>query len=207
MALFKKGKTDPIFGLLQNQSKHLADAAEMLVRVFEAGPAERRNLNIEMHEIEHLADEACHTVLRKVNQSFMLPFDRDDVHALSSHMDDCVDFIDEASDNMVLYKPSIMPEDTASVAAIIRKCAQLTHEEMGRFDTIDEATHDYTVEINGLENQADALYRSMVAELFNSGVDAVEVLKTKLILDALESAVDSFEELANVIESIAIKES
>ncbi len=207
MALFKKAKTDPIFELLQAQSQHLANAADMLTRVFAASPEERRSLNIEMHEIEHLADEACHTVLRKVNQSFMLPFDRDDVHALSSHMDDCVDFIDETSDNLVLYKPAAMPDDVASVASIIRKCAQLTHEEMQRFDKIDEATHDYTVEINGLENQADALYRSMVADLFNSGTDAVEVLKTKLILDSLESAVDAFEELANIIESIAIKES
>lgn len=207
MGLFTRSKTDPVFGLLQNQAKHLADAAEMLAKVLEAAPSERNALNIEMHEIEHLADEACHTVLRKVNQSFMLPFDRDDVHALSSHMDDCVDFIDEASDNLVLFKPEALPEDVTSVAAIIRKCAQLTREEMDRFDKIDEATHDYTVEINGLENQADALYRSMVADLFNSGTDPVEVLKTKLILDSLECAVDSFEELANVIESIAIKES
>ena len=207
MSLFSRAKIDPIFGLLANQSQHLISAADILGRVIKAEPSERAAINIEMHEVEHLADEACHQVYRKVNQSFMLPFDREDVHALSSHLDTCVDFMDEASDNLVLYKPQSLPEDIHSFVAILRKCAELTHEEMGRFHHIDEATHTYTVEINGLENQADTLYRTMTAHLFENATDAVEVLKVKLILDSLESAVDSFETLANVIESIAIKES
>lgn len=207
MPLFKRSKNDPIFGLLTAQSQHLVSAAEMLANVVKAAPAERAELNKKMHEIENLADDACHTVLRKVNQSFMLPFDREDVYALSGQMDDCVDFIDEASEHLVLYKPTSLPEGILAVVDIIQECARLTHEETKRFSKIDDTTHDFCVRINELEDGGDGLYRSMIADLFDNETDAIELVKTKLILDSLESAVDAFEKLANVIESIAIKES
>ena len=207
MSILKRAKNDPIFELLTAQSQHLVSAADMLMRAINAQPDERVTINKEMHEIEHLADDACHTVLRKVNQSFMLPFDREDVYSLSGKMDDCVDFIDEVSEHLVLYKPLSLPDGIASVIEIIQECARLTHEEMERFAHIDEATHVFCVKVNDLEDTADGLYRSMIDHLFDNETDAIELVKKKLILDSLESAVDSFESLANVIESIAIKES
>lgn len=207
MALFKRSKNDPIFGLLTAQSQHSVSAANMLAKVIEADESERVDLCKQMHEIEHLADDACHTVLNKVNQSFMLPFDREDVYSLSTQMDDCVDYIDEVGEHISLYKPTSLPKDISKVVEIIQECARLTHEEVQRFHHIDDATHEFCVQINELENQGDSLYRAMVADLFDNETDAIELIKIKLILDSLESAVDSFEKLSNVIESIAIKES
>ena len=207
MSILKRGKTDPIFGLLTAQSQHLVSAADMLVNVIDADESARADFSKQMHEIEHLADDACHTVLNKVNQSCMLPFDREEVYSLSGQMDDCVDFIDEVSEHISLYKPASLPSDISQVVEIIQECARLTHEEMQRFHRIDDATHEFCVKINELENQGDALYRSMVADLFENETNAIELVKIKLILDSLESAVDAFETLSNVIESIAIKES
>ena len=207
MSILRRAKNDPIFELLTAQSQHLVSAADMLVNVIDADESARVDFCKEMHEIEHLADDACHTVLSKVNQSFMLPFDREDVYGLSGQMDDCVDFIDEVSEHISLYKPASLPQDISQVVDIIQECARLTHEEMQRFHHIDDATHEFCVKINELENQGDALYRSMIADLFENETNAIELVKIKLILDSLESAVDAFEKLSNVIESIAIKES
>ncbi len=207
MALKKKAKKDSLFGLLTAQSQHLITAAEQLVKAFNAEPNLRDDINYEMHEIEHAADDACHTTLNKVNQSFVLPFDREDVYSLAVALDDCVDYMDEASDGLVLYKPKALPEGIDRQMQVLRSCATLTHDLMQRLNVIDDSIKDYWIEINNLENQGDAAYREQIAALFDNGTDALEVLKMKLVLDALEDAIDSFEKLANVIESIVIKES
>ncbi|MBP3222555.1 MAG: DUF47 family protein [Actinomycetaceae bacterium] len=207
MGLFVRRKIDPIFGLLSRQSEQLIVAAKQLEKVIASSAEERAEHNKKMHDIEHEADDACHEVLNVVNRSFMLPFDREDVYRLSGHMDNCVDYIDEASDNLVLYEPAGLPKNIDQLVKIIIECAQLTHQQMNHLSKIDERTHQYCVKINDLENEGDKLYRSMIAGIFSDAEDAVEVLKQKLVIDSLEEAIDAFESLSNVIESIAIKES
>ena len=115
--------------------------------------------------------------------------------------------MDEPGDNIVLYKPVKHPDEYISQVDLHVSCSKLTHEIMGRLAVIDEGTRDYWIEINQLENQGDRLYRKMVSDLFEDGSDALEVMKVKLVLDAVENAIDGFEELSRRIESIAIKES
>ena len=192
---------------MANQSQHLVQAAEILIQLISADPKSRATLNDELHKVEHAADEACHSTLRKVNQSFVLPFDREDLYEVASGIDDCIDYMDEAGDNIVLYKPGKLPEEFLAQVEILRFCAKLTYDIMGRLAVIDEGTRDYWIEINQLENQGDKLYRKMVSVLFEESTDALEVMKVKLVLDAVENAIDAFEELSGRIESIAIKES
>lgn len=207
MALKKFSKSDSLFELLSNQSQHLVQAAEILIQFINADPKSRVALNAELHKVEHGADEACHATLRKVNQSFVLPFDREDLYEVASRIDDCVDYMDEAGDNIVLYKPGKLPDEFIEQIEILQACAKLTHKTMGSLAVINEKTRDYWIEINQLENQGDQLYRRMVSSLFENGSDALEVMKVKLVLDAVENAIDAFEELSARIESIAIKES
>ena len=207
MALKKFAKSDSLFELLANQSQYLVQAADILIQFISADPKSRIALNDELHKVEHAADEACHTTLRKVNQSFVLPFDREDLYEVASGIDDCVDFMDEAGDNIVLYKPGKLPSEFISQVEILQSCAKLTYDIMGRLAVIDEGTRDYWIEINQLENQGDKLYRKMVSTLFEESTDALEVMKVKLVLDAVEDAIDAFEKLSGRIESIAIKES
>lgn len=207
MALKKFSKSDSLFELLASQSQHLVQAADILIQLISADPKSRASLNEELHKVEHAADEACHSTLRKVNQSFVLPFDREDLYEVASGIDDCVDFMDEAGDNIVLYKPGKLPDEFVAQVEILQSCAKLTYDIMGRLAVIDERTRDYWIEINQLENQGDKLYRKMVSVLFEESTDALEVMKVKLVLDAVENAIDAFEELSGRIESIAIKES
>ncbi len=207
MARKKFEKSDSLFGLLRVQSQFLVEAADLLGQVISADPASRIELNNSLHKVEHKADEACHTVLNKINQSFVLPFDREDLYTLSIVMDDCLDLMDEAGDNIVLYKPGSLPKGVQTQVEILRNCARLTHEIMGRLSVIDASTRDYWIEVNQLENQGDQIYRAMVSELFENATDALEVLRIKLVLDVIENAIDAFEHLSGTVESIAIKES
>lgn len=200
-------KSDSLFELLTTQSQYLVEAADLLGKVVGADPQARVDLNDALHKVEHQADEACHTVLNKINQSFVLPFDREDLYNLSVAMDDCIDLMDEAADNLVLYKPGLLPEGVSTQVEILRNCAKLTHNIMGKLSVIDASTRDYWIEINQLENQGDQLYRSMVSRLFENSTDAMEVLRVKLFLDVTENAIDAFEKLSGTVESIAIKES
>ena len=204
---FGKSKNDNLFELLADQSQYLVQAADILTKIISADPLSRAELNDQLHKVEHGADEACHTVLRKVNQSFVLPFDREDLYELASVVDDCVDLMDEAGDNIVLYKPGKLPDGVNTQVAILRNCAALTHETMGQLAVINEKTRDFWIEINQLENQGDQVYRKMVSALFENATDALEVMKVKLVLDVIEDAIDAFEKLSSTIESIAIKES
>lgn len=173
MARKKSSKSDSLFELLSAQSQFLVEAADILTRIIGADPQERIALNEQLHTVEHGADTACHTVLNKINQSFVLPFDREDLYALSNVIDDCVDFMDEAGDNIILYKPGRLPEGVQTQVEILRNCAALTLETMGRLAVIDSHTRDYWIEVNQLENQGDQVYRSMVSDLFDHATDAL----------------------------------
>lgn len=203
----KFSKSTDLFDLLNKQADFLTLATERLSDVIKAAPAERRELNHALHDAEQGADEASHAVLKVVNQSFVLPFDREDLYSLVTAIDDVVDLVDEAGDNLVLYKPASLPEGALVQIDLLTSCAAITAKAIKRISTINESIRDYWIEINDLENQGDKLYRGMIAELFEGSTDALEVLRVKSVLDALEGALDAFENLSAVVESIALKES
>ncbi|MDO4887618.1 MAG: DUF47 family protein [Actinomycetaceae bacterium] len=203
----KFSKSDSLFELLSAQSQFLAQSADILGQVLTADNESRASLNEELHKVEQNADDACHLVLNKINQSFVLPFDREDLYSLVSVVDDCIDLTDEAGDNFILYKPAALPEGVATQIEILQSCAELSIQTIGRLDRINDSIRESWIEVNKLENQGDKLYRSMIADLFEGGTDALEVLKVKAVLDTLEDAIDAYEHLFGTIEAIAIKES
>ncbi len=203
--MFNSGKL--VLKLIADQAKLLVDAAQVLTKVANATPEERVELNKQLHEVENRADEASHKVQHQINQSFVLPYDRIDLFALTSMIDDCVDLIDESGDNMVLYKAGALPEEALKLVEIIEKCAQRTAEAMTRLHKLDDAMRSYWVGINELENHGDTIYRSLISKLFDDETDPMAVLKMKFVIDRLESAIDRFENLAGLVETIAVKES
>ena len=162
---------------------------------------------MKLHSIEHEADEATHAVLKKINSSFVLPYDREDLFDLTGIIDDCVDMIDEAGDNMVLYGVDFLPEKALKQVEIIGECAIATEQAMKHLDKITDKTRVFWVELNQLENHGDSIYRSLISDLFNDPeADPMTVLKMKFVVDCFEAAIDRFENLAAVVETIAIKE-
>jgi predicted phosphate transport protein (TIGR00153 family) len=199
-------KDTSFFDLLAAQARHLVDGADVLEQMIGADFDERVDLAVQLREIEHTADVSTHTIIKKLNSSFVTPFDRDDIYDLASALDDCMDHMEEAADLIVLYRIDTLPKKIGKQITILRRAAAETAEAMPRLRSLDGLS-EYWVEINRLENQADRAYRAMLADLFQSETDAILVMKLKELIEALENAADSFERVANTVETIALKES
>ena len=195
------------FDLLAALAQHLVRGSSLLAELLGADRAGRETLAEEMHEVEHLADDATHSIMRRLNQTFVTPFDREDISGLASALDDCMDDMDEAAELIVLYKLDALPDRVSEQVQVLQRCAELTAEAMPRLRSMDKLA-DYWVEVNRLENQADKLHRKLLAQLFDDlAGDPVLLMKLKEIVEVLENAADSFEKVANMVETIALKES
>jgi predicted phosphate transport protein (TIGR00153 family) len=199
-------KDASFFDLLAAQARLLVDAADLLEQMVDADFDDRVDLRNQLREIEHNADVSTHAIIKKLNSTFVTPFDRDDIYDLASALDDCMDYMEEAGDLIVLYRITRLPAKSSKQISILRRAAAQTAEAMPRLRTL-EGLSDYWVEVNRLENQADSAYRALLADLFESETDAIHVMKLKELIEALEHAADAFEKVANTVETIALKES
>lgn len=197
---------DSFFDLFAGTGRILVEATTVLTEVLGSDQARREELAQRMEEIEHRGDEAAHAVVRRLGSSFVTPFDREDIHQLTSRLDDCLDLMQAAVDLMVIYRVGAMPDAVGDVVAVLTRQAELTAEAMPRLRSLRDLT-DYWVEINRLENQADAIHRRLLAHLFGGEYDAIAIMKHKEIIETLESVADAFEHVAHTVETIAIKES
>jgi hypothetical protein len=194
------------FDLLADSAQHLVTGAKLLSALLGAEPSARKEIADQLRDAEHAADEATHTIMRRLNQTFVTPFDRDDIYGLASGLDDCMDHMEEAGDLIVLYKIDTLPPLVTEQVDVLRRCAELTAEAMPKLRSMKDLT-EFWVEINRLENQGDRTYRRLLAEMFNEGMDPIELMKLKEVVDTLETAADAFERVANMVETIALKES
>ncbi|MFW5473708.1 DUF47 domain-containing protein [Knoellia sp. CPCC 206450] len=196
------------YDLFSQSASHLVKGAAELTAILGAQSQEEREaIAKRMDEVETSADESTHELIRKVNSSFITPFDREDIHGLASALDDCVDHMDAAADLVALYRIDKFPKGVIKQVEILSRMAEVTVEAMPRLRSMKDLS-SFWIEINRLENSADKAYRRMLAELFNAdGADAITVMKHKELIDELEAAADAFETVAHKVESIAVKES
>lgn len=200
-------KDNGFYELFSNSAKHLIEGATELTAILGAKTqSEREAIAARMSDVETSADEATHELLRKVNSSFITPFDREDIHGLASALDDCVDHMEAAADLVALYRIDDLPKGVTKQVEILARMAELTVEAMPKLRSMKDLS-DYWIEINRLENSADKAYRRMLAKLFNDGADPITVMKHKELIDELEAAADAFETVAHKVEGIAVKES
>lgn len=192
------------YELFSQSAQHLVRGAELLAEMLVDG-ADREDVARRMREAEHAADETTHEIVKTVNQTFVTPFDREDIYALGGGLDDIMDMMDEAVDFVLLYEVATLPEEFSEQVDVIRQCAELTAEAMPRLRSM-KSLEDYWVEINRLENAGDRSYRRTLAKLFSGEYETLDVLKLKDILVSLEGAIDAFERVANTVEQIAVKE-
>jgi predicted phosphate transport protein (TIGR00153 family) len=175
--------------------------AEML-----GADGDREDIARRMREAEHAAYETTHSIIRRVNSTFVTPFDREDIYHLASGLDDVMDMMDEVVDLVLLYEVKELPADLSTQVEVIQRCAEITSEAMPRLQSMKDL-QEYWIEVNRLENAGDKNYRRTLAKLFSGEYEALEVLKLKDIVESLEGAIDAFEKVANTVEQIAVKES
>ncbi len=205
MALRFRPADTTFYDLFTQQAAHLVDGAALLAEMLADGN-DREGIAQRMRDAEHQADESTHEIIRRVNRTFVTPFDREDIYGLASGLDDVMDYMEEAVDLVLLYEVEKLPAELANQVEVIQRCAELTAESMPRLQTMRDL-EEYWIEINRLENAGDKSYRRIVAKLFGGQYEALEVLKLKDVVDSLEKAIDAFERVANIVEQIAVKES
>ena len=193
------------YDLFSEAAQHLVVGADLLAEMLGAD-GDREDIAHRMRDAEHAADETTHSIIRRVNSTFVTPFDREDIYNLASGLDDVMDMMDEVVDLVLLYEVKDLPAELSTQVDVIQRCAEITSEAMPKLQAM-KALDEYWIEINRLENVGDKNYRRTLARLFSGDFKALEVLKLKDIVESLEGAIDAFEKVANIVEQIAVKES
>ncbi|HEX6920909.1 MAG TPA: DUF47 family protein [Actinomycetes bacterium] len=194
------------YGMFATSGENLVEGARLLKELLGADQDARKDIADKMRGAEHAGDEATHAIMRELNETFVTPFDREDIYRLASSLDDVMDAMEAAVDLVVLYQIGELPAEVADQVDVLERAAELTAEAMPRLRSMKDLK-EYWIELNRLENQADQVYRRLLARLFSGEYDALTVLKLKEVVDQLEAAADAFEHVANTVETIAVKES
>ena len=193
------------YDLFTESARNILMGSRLLVELFNED-ADRQAIAEKMRACEHAGDECVHRIMQRMNQTFVTPFDRQDIHRLAGDMDDIMDYMEAAADLVVLYQIGELPREMIKQVEVLERSAELTAEAMPRLRSMRDL-EEYWIEINRLENEGDQVYRRLLARLFGGEYDALTVLKLKEVIDQLEQAMDAFEHVANTVETIAVKES
>jgi predicted phosphate transport protein (TIGR00153 family) len=156
--------------------------------------------------IEHQADELTHTITNKLNKSFITPFDREDIYALASRLDDIIDGIDDAARTMLMYDVHASTNHSRHFAQIIQSLATEMKECIAGLGK-PHGISPRLIEIRRLENEGDELFHTAIGELFHSSNDPLTIIKWKNIYEKLEATIDSYQDAGSVIESVILKHS
>ncbi len=200
-----KPKDDVFFAQLTKAAANLDDAARMLVE-FVDNIDRRVELAEALNKCEHIGDDITSEITKRLNTSFITPFDREDIYSLAVNLDDVADLIDAGSDHVVLYELGELPKGIHKQVAIIAELATITNEAMPRLNKV-ASLEDYWTTVKDMESDADRIHRRLLAKLFSGKYKAIEVMKLKEVVDDLEDAINAFERVAKTVEAIAVKES
>jgi predicted phosphate transport protein (TIGR00153 family) len=193
------------FDMFAEVANNLVAGAKVLSDCLHHYDYEKLPLVVEkIKQIEHQGDDMTHRILIKLNQTFITPFDREDIHLLTSSLDDVLDFINGASDRLLTYKIT-QPSPSAKVlAAIVLKQTEELRTAVSMLGKNGKLL-EHCVEVNRLENEADQVSREAIGRLFDGGYDPITLIKLKELLEILETASDKAEDVANVLETVVLK--
>jgi predicted phosphate transport protein (TIGR00153 family) len=202
-------KDKVFYTLFEDASNNLQTIAEKLVQVVhESDYNKREEIIQEMRDIEHQNDEITHTIFVELGRNFITPFDREDIHSLASALDDVADFIYAAGKKINFYKIDPLHDEGVqkSAEAILEAVIALKQAVMELRNLKNtQKIIDCIIKINSAENSADVIFDSSIERLFDSDVDAKELIKRRELYMVLETATDKCEDAGNVIESIVVK--
>jgi uncharacterized protein Yka (UPF0111/DUF47 family) len=194
------------FGWFEEAAQNNVEAAKLLDRLCrEFTTAEE--LGKQVHELEHKGDEITHGIYLTLNKVFMPPLDREDIIALTGALDDVIDYIHEAADAMCVYNVKEPTPVAGSLATVIVACTEAVAREIPKLRKrrTMRSINEGVIEIHRLENQADALLRQGVMELFHSPHDPVLVIAWSRIYETMEHVTDKCEDIADVLRGLANK--
>ena len=196
-------REERFFDMFVTDAANMVEAARLLEAMLRSyDDVDRRAA--EIRDAEHAGDEISHDIGHRLEATFVTPFDREDINALISALDDVLDFIEETADTFVLYRIEAPTAIAVEQAAIIVKQCEIIHDALAHlkgFKGLDR----YWIEIHRLENDGDRIVRAAIADLFHGETDPINLVKWKDVYGLLEATIDQAEDVANIIERITIK--
>ena len=196
-------REEGFFDLFAKQAANIHVGADALHKMLSRYTGVPEQVQI-VKAIEHEGDEITHALFTKLNQTFITPFDREDIYELCSRLDDVIDLIDAAASRFVLYRVDTVLTGTIDLVKVLVSATAEVELAVGALEKRQEALK-HCIEINRYENDSDRLCRTLIAQLFDEEKDPVQIIKWKEIFEVIETAVDKCEDVANVIEGVILK--
>jgi predicted phosphate transport protein (TIGR00153 family) len=188
------------------QVKIILEASRTLLDAALSGNSSLVAAAAKIRTLEERGDEVIHEIYKRLNQTFITPLDPEDIHSLSSHLDDVLDGIEDAAYRMVAYRVEPIPPMVIELCKIVHQCAETLGQAFEALGT-KRPVLPYCIEVNRLEEVADQLGRDAVTELFRSESDPVTLLKLKEIYEFLEQTTDACEDVADALQNVVVKNS
>ncbi|MHB8656401.1 MAG: DUF47 domain-containing protein [Solirubrobacteraceae bacterium] len=193
------------FELFEEAGTNILKTADLLDQLLSNYP-DNKELAQEIRDCEHEGDRITHDIIDRLNHTFVTPIDREDILALTSALDDIVDYTEEVADYLGLYKIEAPMDQAIKLARVLKAASRQIAEAIPQLRGFHDISR-HTVEINRLENEGDRITREAVASLFDGGIDPMVVIRWKDLFERLEAAIDAAEHVANILEGIVIKNS
>lgn len=205
--MFGQSKSDlRFFDAFTQHARHTLEAAKLVAALFEELD-DAKDLARAVSEAEHAGDTLTHDTIKRLHETWITPFDRADIRALISRMDDVLDLTEAVSERVVLFEIAETKPGAKEIAAVLVKCCEKILRACELLGSMKNAREllELCVEIGKLENEADSIYRRSIAELYAPGNDPLMVMKWRDVFDSLESATDRCTDVANVIEGVVLE--
>lgn len=198
-------KEEKFFELFGEQAGVLHEAAGALRKMMEGADGDVRDWADEIRKLEHRGDTMTHDIITRLNQTFITPLDREDIHALSSTLDDVLDLIEDVAIRMVMFKIREPRPPAVELARIIQQAAAELLAAVPHIHEKREKILDHCQEITRLEHEADTVARGAIAQLFEEERDPITLIKWKELYEMMEATLDRAEDVGDVLETIILK--
>ncbi|NQU36538.1 MAG: DUF47 family protein [Actinobacteria bacterium] len=199
-----KKRKSSIQSLLDEVAVSLPEATSAFVDLVSADPEQRGKLAKALHAVESAADERYLAILHKVGESFITPYDREDIYEMVEALDDVVDQLDHAGQLLARFSLGALPEELVANARTLHKMAQMSHQTIPLIKH-PKKLEQLLIEINTLENEMDERYRDLLVEMLDDA-EARDAIKIKIIADCVEAAATNLDKFGRSVGLIAIKE-
>ena len=199
-------REEKFYGLFLKQVEIISESARLLLDGMRAGNARMAGVATEIHALENKGDGIIHEIFTRLNQTFITPIDPEDIHNLSSALDNVLDGMEDTAHRLVSYHVKNIPPSMVTLSELIAACAKTLK---AAFTALEQggSVMDHCIEINRLENEGDLIGRSAVVELFDKEKDPITLIKLKEIYDFIEATLDSCEDVADVLQGVVVKNS
>lgn len=196
------------YAMLGAIARNVSAGADAFSRLREAtGPDDFLKVSEQLRDIEHAGDAMANEFYTALDQTFVTPLDREDLHDLCSALDTILDLMEECSGFIVNYR---LAELTPPMRELVRVAQEASHEVETTIKMVKDGTHfaelqPHLVRIHALENEGDTVFRLALGDLFQTQTDAIELIRQKDIIEALEGTVDATDDVADLVRSLAMK--